>query len=72
MNHASRDLLLEESPFRLYMRYLGPSLCGCCFTSFYVLTDTMMIGRGIGPVGLTALNLMLPVYSFFMCFGFMT
>ena len=72
MNHASRDLLLEESPFRLYMRYLGPSLCGCFFTSFYVLTDTMMIGRGIGPVGLTALNIMLPVYSFFMCFGFMT
>ncbi len=71
MEQSQRDLLLEESPLKLYLRYLGPSLCGCFFTSFYVLTDTMMIGRGIGPVGLTALNIMLPVYSLFMSFGFL-
>ncbi len=69
--NTQRDLLLEDPPLKLYLRYLGPSLCGCFFTSFYVLTDTMMIGRGIGPLGLMALNIMLPVYSLFMSFGFM-
>ena len=71
MKETPRERLLEGSPLKLYLQYLGPSLCGCFFTSFYVLTDTMMIGRGIGPIGLTALNIMLPVFSLFMSFGFM-
>ena len=71
MNSDNCRLLLKEAPSRLYLRYLLPSLCGCFFTSFYIITDTMMIGHGVGPDGLTALNIMLPMFSVFMSVGYM-
>ena len=63
--------LTEETPLSLFLRYLVPSLCGCFFSSFYVITDTMMIGHGVGDLGLTALNIMLPMFSVFMAIGYL-
>ncbi|MDD6213433.1 MAG: MATE family efflux transporter [Clostridiales bacterium] len=63
--------LLREKPGRLFARYLIPALASSIFTSFYVITDTMMIGKGVGEHGLTALNILLPLYSVFMAIGYM-
>ena len=56
---------LLEGPIKaLYRKYLF-------VTSIYILADTMMIGRGVGPVGIAALNLLLPVFSLFFGTGMM-
>ena len=63
--------LLTEQPKRLFLRYLIPAICSNVFLSIYVITDTMMIGHGIGSDGLVALNILLPLYQLFFAFGYM-
>lgn len=63
---------LLEDPIRvLYRKYLLPSISATLVTSIYILADTMMVGRGVGPVGIAALNLLLPVFSLFFGTGMM-
>ena len=63
--------LLEDPIRALYRKYLLPSISATLVTSIYILADTMMIGRGVGPVGIAALNLLLPVFSLFFGTGMM-
>lgn len=67
----SRLDLLKDKPQRLFFSYLLPAMCSNVFTSIYVITDTMMIGHGVGKEGLVALNLLLPFFQFFFAFGYM-
>lgn len=55
--------LLQDEPKRLFAKYLFPSISATLVTSIYVLADTIMIGKGIGPSALAALNLILPVFT---------
>ena len=43
--------LLEEPVQKLFIKYLMPSISATLVTSIYILADTLMIGRGVGPVG---------------------
>lgn len=61
--------LLEEPVNKLFLRYLLPSISATLVTSIYILTDTLMIGRGVGAIGIAALNLLLPLYSLFFGTG---
>lgn len=61
--------LLEDPVGGLFRKYLIPSISGTMVTSIYILVDTMMIGRGIGADGIAALNLILPLFSFFFGTG---
>lgn len=61
--------LLEDPVKGLFLKYLAPSVSATLVTSIYILADTLMIGRGVGPVGIAALNLMLPVFSLFFGTG---
>lgn len=63
--------LLEDPIKALYRKYLLPSISATLVTSIYILADTMMVGRGVGPVGIAALNLLLPVFSLFFGTGMM-
>lgn len=63
--------LLEDPVGRVFKGYLIPSVSATLVTSIYILADTMMIGRGIGPAGIAALNILLPLYSTFYGFGMM-
>ncbi|MCM1494655.1 MAG: hypothetical protein NC089_02525 [Bacteroides sp.] len=63
--------LLKDKPQRLFFSYLLPSMCSNVFTSIYVITDTMMVGHGVGKEGLVALNLLLPMFNVFFAFGYM-
>lgn len=47
-----------------FMRYVPLNVLGMLALSCYILADTFFVANGIGPDGLTALNLVLPVYSF--------
>lgn len=60
-----QNRLLEDPVRSVFLSYLVPSVSATLVTSIYILADTMMIGRGIGSVGIAALNILLPLYSTF-------
>ena len=63
--------LLDDPVGKVFLNYLVPSVSATLVTSIYILADTMMIGRGIGSVGIAALNILLPLYSTFYGLGMM-
>ena len=61
--------LLERDVKKMFFKYLIPSVGGMLGVSFYVLGDTMIVGRGIGSVGLAALNISIPMINVFNGLG---
>ena len=54
---------------KIFFKYLIPSVGGMLGVSLYVLGDTMVVGRGIGSVGLAALNISIPIINVFNGLG---
>lgn len=65
----NKNEFLTRQPSKLFFSYLIPSVSATLVTSIYILADTMMIGKGVGAVGIAALNLMLPVFSVYIGTG---
>ena len=61
--------LLKDDIKKLYFRYFFPTMCAALSTSIYILFDTIFIGQGVGSKGLTALNIVLPIYSVYFGTG---
>ncbi|BDF35769.1 MATE family efflux transporter [Lachnospiraceae bacterium] len=61
----------SSSLFITFCRYVLFNVTGMVGLSCYILADTLFIARGLGPDGLTALNLAIPVYSFIHGTGLM-
>jgi len=61
--------LLEDPVKKLFAGYLLPSISATMVTSIYILADTLMIGRGVGAIGIAALNILLPLFSLFFATG---
>ena len=55
--------MFKDNLVRLFFRYTLPSVASMLGISLYILADTYFIANGIGSQGLTALNIVLPVYS---------
>ena len=55
----------------LYAKYLLPTICAMVFNAVYIITDTIMVGKGIGEDGLVALNLLLPIFSMYFGVGYL-
>lgn len=55
----------------VFIRYVSLNVMGMIGLSCYILADTFFISVGIGPDGLTALNLVLPIYSLIHGLGLM-
>ena len=64
-----KNQFLTEQPSKLFLSYLIPSISATLVTSIYILADTMMIGKGVGAVGIAALNLLLPIFSVYVGTG---
>lgn len=47
-----------------FSQYVILNICGMIGLSCYILADTFFVSNGLGPNGLTALNLAIPIYSF--------
>ena len=47
-----------------FLKYTIANITGMLGISCYILADTFFIANGIGPNGLAALNLAIPIYSF--------
>lgn len=65
-----KDLnLLEDNIYKLYGKFFANSVAGMAMIAFYILVDTMFIGRGVGSEGLAALNIVLPVFNLIFATG---
>lgn len=62
---------MNTSTFREFARYASLNILGMLGLSCYILADTFFISQALGPDGLTALNLAIPIYSFIHGCGLM-
>lgn len=63
--------LVNDNIIKLFLKYLVPSICATLVTSIYVLADTIIIGKGVGADGIVALNIILPLFSFYFGTGYL-
>ncbi|MBQ7432268.1 MAG: MATE family efflux transporter [Lachnospiraceae bacterium] len=61
----------QSSVRGLFVRYTAQNILGMLGISAYVLADTFFISRAEGTRGITALNLVLPIYSLIFAIGAM-
>lgn len=55
--------LLQGNLKKAFFHYLVTSVAGMMIFAFYVLVDTLFIGRILGSEGLAALNIALPIFG---------
>lgn len=54
-----------------FLKYIPQNILGMVGISLYILADTFFISKSVGADGITALNLVLPVYSVIFSIGAM-
>lgn len=55
--------ILEGNINLIFFKFLFNSVFAMLIVAFYIMVDTIFIGRGIGSEGLAALNIALPVFN---------
>lgn len=65
------ERLKTESLKKLLIKYLVPSVTGSLAVGILIFIDTIFIGRGVGGMGLAALNTVLPVFTLYSSIGLM-
>lgn len=53
----------KHTALKQFIRYVSANIISMLGLSFYILIDTYFISKGMGAIGLTALNLALPLYD---------
>lgn len=61
----------SKSPQKLFVKYVSQDIFAMIGLSAYVLADTFFISKANGANGITALNLVLPLYSLIFAIGSM-
>lgn len=61
--------LLRDKTGKVFLHYLLPSVFATLITSIYIFVDTVMVGQGVGPEAIAALNIVLPLFGFVMGLG---
>ena len=54
-----------------FIKYVSQNMLGMLGMSLYILADTYFISRAVGPDGIAALNLVLPLYNLIFAIGAM-
>lgn len=62
---------IGNSVFKDFTKYVSLNVISMIGLSFYILADTFFIANGVGSIGLTALNLVLPLWSLISGLGLM-
>ena len=68
MNTTTTSYTAIKSQF---FKYVSQNILGMIGMSLYILADTFFISKSVGSDGITALNLVLPVYSLIFAIGSM-
>lgn len=61
----------SDSIVKLYTKYVSQNILGMIGMSIYILADTFFIAKAVGSDGITALNIVLPLYSLIFAIGCM-
>lgn len=54
-----------------FVKYVSQNMLGMLGMSLYILADTFFISKAVGADGITALNLVLPIYNLIFAIGAM-
>lgn len=54
-----------------FAKYVSQNVLGMIGISLYILADTFFISKAVGAAGITALNLVLPIYNLIFAVGAM-
>lgn len=57
------------SHYKLFMQYVVPSVLAFALSGVYTIVDGFFVGRSMGDVGLSAINIAFPVVSFIQSLG---
>lgn len=68
---AKRNALETENITKLFFKFAIPSIFGMLIVSLEIMIDGMFLGRNVGPLGLAAVNLSMPLINFLMSVGLM-
>lgn len=67
----SKEQQLHRNETKLFAKYVSQNILGMLGISVYILADTFFISLAQGANGITALNLVLPIYSLIFAIGSM-
>ena len=62
---------IDDDSRKKFVKYVSLNILAMLGSSCYIVADTFFIANGIGPDGLTALNLAISVFSFVQAIGLM-
>lgn len=62
---------IKNNVLKDFAKYVSLNVISMVGLSFYILADTFFIANGVGSIGLTALNLVLPLWSLITGMGLM-
>lgn len=68
---SKRNALETENIIKLFFKFAIPSIFGMLIVSLEIMIDGMFLGRNVGPLGLAAVNLSMPLINFLMSVGLM-
>lgn len=67
----NKNILENENITKLFFKFAIPSIFGMLIVSLQVMIDGMFLGQNVGPMGLAAVNLSMPLINFLMSIGIM-
>ena len=68
---SNKNILDSNDITKLFFKFAIPSIFGMLIVSFQVMIDGMFIGQVVGPIGLAAVNLSMPIINFLLSIGLM-
>ena len=68
---SKRNALETDNITKLFFKFAIPSIFGMLIVSLEIMIDGMFLGRNVGPLGLAAVNLSMPLINFLMSVGLM-
>lgn len=66
-----RKQILEGNLNKLLFSFAIPGILGLLSGFLYIIVDTIFVGRGVGPLGIAALSIALPILLSMMAIGLM-
>lgn len=64
-----QSAMLDGKTQKVFLRFLLPSFGAMVVNSIYIIADTIFIGQYSGETGISALTIVMPLFSFFYALG---
>lgn len=71
MRSKGNIFLLEEKPYKIFFKYIIPSIFGLLAISSASIIDGYFVGNYVGTIGLASVNIAYPIFSILFGIGLM-